>query len=164
MGNPEKILSPEQNNILEKMLNEISRPEIRAVSFRMKDVLTVMPFSSGNDMFMLMENDFGKYAKSKKNFSEIRTSAQEIALKKSGDISLENIYRIISKTAKIKDPQPLIDRECELAEFFSSERKCGKILYNEALKHKKKIIIVSEKIYPEKIIEKILEKCGYDKY
>ncbi|MDE5557603.1 MAG: hypothetical protein K2J32_07935 [Ruminococcus sp.] len=164
MGNPEKILSPEQNNILEKMLNEISRPEIRAVSFRMKDVLTVMPFSSGSDMFMLMENDFRKYAKSKKNFSEIRTSAQEIALKKSGDISLKNIYKIISKNTKIKDPQPLIDRECELAEFFSSERKCGKILYNEALKHKKKIIIVSEKIYPEKIIEKIIEKCGYDKY
>lgn len=164
MENPEKTLSPEQDNILKKMLNEISKPEIRAVSFRMQDVLMAMPFSSVNDMFMLMENDFRKYAKSNKNFSEIRTSAQEKALKKYGDISIENIYRIISKTAGIKEPQPLIERECELMEFFSTERKCGKILYNEAIKHKKKIIIISEKIYPEKTVEKILEKCGYDKY
>lgn len=160
----ENIISPEQNNILEKMMNEISRPEISAVSFRMKDVLTVMPFSTVSDVFMLMESDFRKYAKSNKNFAEIRTSAQETALKKSGDISLENIYRIISKTAKIKDIKPLAERECELVEFFATERKCGKILYNEALKHKKKIIIVSEKTYPERITEKILEKCGYSKY
>lgn len=161
MGN---ILSPEQNNIIKKMLNEISRPEICAVSFRMKDVLTVMPFSTVSDMFVLMEDDFRKYAKSGKNFAEVRTSAQETAMKKSGDISLENIYRIIAKTAKIKDPQPLADRECQLAEFFSAERKCGKMLYNEAVKHKKKIIIVSEKIYPECVTENILKKCGYDKY
>lgn len=164
MGKPEKKLSPEQDNILKKMLNEIARPEITAVSFRLKDALAVMPFSSPDDMFLLMETDFRKYSQSKKNFREIRTSAQEKALKKSGDISLESIYNIIAKTAKISDTKPLFEKECELAVFFTSARKCGKILYDEALKQKKKIIIVSEKIYPAEITEKILKKCGYNSY
>lgn len=164
MKKPEKILSPEQDNILKKMLNEISRPEIKAVSFRLKDALTATPFSSPDDIFLLMEDDFRKYSRSKKNFREIRTSAQEKALKKSPSASLENIYNIIAKTAKIKDISPLIERECGLAEFFTSERECGKILYSEALKLRKKIIIVSENIYPAEITEEILKKCGYNSY
>lgn len=164
MAKSEIILSAEQDNILNKMLNEISRPEIRAVSFRLKDILTVMPFSLPEDMFVLMEEDFRKYSSSKKKFSDIRISAQKKAFKKYGNANLESIYKIIAKTAKIKDIQPLFDRECELTEFFVSERKCGKILYNEALKQKKKIIISAEKIYPEDLTKKILRKCGYESH
>ena len=164
MKNPEMIPTPEQEKLLNKMLNEISRPEIKTVSFRMKDVLTVMPFSSERDMFTLMENDFRKCSKSGKDFNELRTDAYDTAMKKSGDISLKNIYKIISKTGKIKETSGLIQLECSLLEKFTVPRKCGKILYQQAISHKKKVIIVCDKIYPEELIKKILSGCEYNNY
>ena len=162
--NHDMLTTPEQEKLLNKMLNEISRPEIKTVSFRMKDVLTVMPFSSERDMFMLMEEDFRKYGKSGKNFHEIRTDACNTVMKKSGDISLEKIYGIISRTAKIKDISGLVQLECDLLEKFTVPRNCGKILYNQAITHKKKVIILCDRIYPEELIKKILSGCGYDNY
>lgn len=160
----ERPFSPEQNDILKKMFSEISKPEIKAVSFRMKDVLVVKPFSSEHDIFMLMENDFRKISRSGKSFAQLRTDAQETAVKKSGTINLDNIYSILSKTGKLKNPDTLIRRECELIQQFSTSRTCGKLLYNEALRHKKKIIIVADSIYPENVITAILEKCEYNNY
>lgn len=164
MKTAERMFSDEQNNILKKMLSEISKPEIRAVSFRMKDVLVVTPFSSGQDMFVLMEDDFRKISKSGKSFAQLRIEAHDTAMKKSGSISLDNIYSILSKTGKIKNSEPLIQRECELIRNFSSARECGKLLYNEVLKHNRKIIIVTDGVYPEDVITGILEKCGYTNY
>ncbi|MCM1507417.1 MAG: hypothetical protein NC177_09835 [Ruminococcus flavefaciens] len=164
MKSTERPFSEEQNNILQKMLSEIRKPEIRAVSFRMKDTLTVTPFSAVSDMFMLMEDDYRKISRSGKNFAQVRIEAQDTAVKKSGNASLENIYKILVKNAKIKSPQSLMECECGLIKKFSSARKCGKILYDEALKNKKKIIIVSDGIYPENVISDILEKCVYNDY
>lgn len=164
MKTSERPFSAGQDDILKKMYVEISKPEIKAVSFRMRDVLVVTPFSSVQDMFMLMEDDFRKISKSGKSFAQLRTDAQDTALKKSGNISLDNIYSILSGTGKVKNPEILIQRECELIKKFSAERKCGKLLYSEALKHGKKIIIVADGMYPENIIKAVLEKCGYNDY
>lgn len=164
MKNSERPFSTEQDNILKKMLNEISKPEIKAVSFKMKNVLVVAPFSSERDMFMLMEKDFQQISKSGKNFSQLRIDAQDSVLKKFGNKNLNNIYSIVSKNAKIKKADILIEKECELIKKFSTERVCGKLLYNEAIKQGKKIIIVADDIYSENIIKIILEKCGYKDY
>lgn len=164
MKNPETVLTPEQEKLLNKMMSEISRPEITTVSFRMKDALTVTPFSSERDIFMLMEEDFRKCGKSSKTFAELRTAAHDTAIKKSGDASLENIYKIISKTGKIKDTSGLIRRECELLENFTMPRNCGKKLYRQALSDGKKIIILCDKTYPEELTKKILSGCGYNNY
>lgn len=164
MKNPETELTPEQEKLINKMLDEISRPEIKTVSFRMKDVLTVTPFSSERDIFTLMEEDFRKYGKSSKTFAELRTAAYDTAMKKSGDVSLEKIYRIISKTGKIKDTSGLIRRECELVENFTLPRNCGKKLYRQAISCKKKIIILCDRTYPEELTKKILSGCGYNNY
>ena len=94
MKNSERPFSTEQDNILKKMLNEISKPEIKAVSFKMKNVLVVTPFSSERDMFMLMEKDFQQISKSGKNFSQLRIDAQDSVLKKFGNKNLNNIYSI----------------------------------------------------------------------
>lgn len=164
MNISEKYFSAGQNDIIKKMSGEIARPQIKAVSFRMKDVLVVMPFSSEQDMFLLMQEDFQKISKSGKSFAQLRIDAQDSVSKKSGRISLDSIYNIISKTGKVKNTEPLVSRECELMEKFSEERYFGKLLYNEALKHGKKIIIVTDGIYPESTVTKILEKCGYNNY
>ncbi|MDE6034712.1 MAG: hypothetical protein K2G36_02220 [Ruminococcus sp.] len=158
------LTTPEQEKLLDKMLKEISRPEIQAVSFRFKDVLTVMPFSAERDMYVLMEEDFRKYGKSGKDFAEIRTEAYDKTIKKTGETSLESIYRYIAKTVKIKDISGLVDIECKLKEKFTVPRNCGKILYRQAIKNNRRVIILCDKIYPEELTKKILYNCGYDKY
>lgn len=164
MNVSERPFSAGQNDIIKKMSGEIAKPEIKAVSFRMKNVLVVTPFSAEQDLFMLMENDFRKISRSEKSFAQLRTDAQDSALKKYGNVSLDSIYGIISKTGKVKNTESLVSRECGLIEKFSEARYCGKLLYNEALKHGKKIIIVTNGMYPESTVEKILEKCGYNNY
>lgn len=163
MKNSERKFSAGQNDIIKKMSGEIAKSEIKAVSFRMKDVLVAKPLSSEQDIFMFMEDDFRKTGKSGKSFTQLRTDAQDTIMKKSG-ISLDNIYSVVAKTGKVKNPESLIQRECELVEKFSAERMCGKLLYNEAVRHGKKIIIVTDGMYPESTVRKILEKCGYNNY
>lgn len=163
MKDSERTFSAGQNDIIRKMSGEIAKPEIKAVSFRMKDVLVVKPLSSEQDIFTFMESDFLKSGKSGKSFTQLRTDAQDTVIKKS-DISLDNIYSVVSKTGKVRNPESLIQRECELVEKFSAARMCGKLLYNQAARHGKKIIIVTDGLYPESTVRKILEKCGYNNY
>ena len=100
----EHILSDEQKTLLKKMTGEISKANVKAVSFKMKDILVVSPFSSVRDMFMLMENDFRKVSKSGKSFTQLRVDAQDSAVKKYGKtaVTIDIIYSILSKTGKIK--------------------------------------------------------------
>ncbi|MBO5105028.1 MAG: hypothetical protein J6B74_08215 [Ruminococcus sp.] len=164
----EHILSDEQKTLLKKMTGEISKANVKAVSFKMKDILVVSPFSSVRDMFMLMENDFRKVSKSGKSFTQLRVDAQDSAVKKYGKtaVTIDIIYSILSKTGKIKkeDTEILMKRECELIERFSFVRECGNTLFREAKKNGKKTIIIAETVYPKQTIDSILEKCGYGSY
>ncbi len=164
----ERPLSDEQKSLLKKMTDEISGTNIKAVSFKMNDILVVTPFSAVHDMFMFMENDFRKVSKSGKSFAQLRIEAQDSANKKYGkeSVTVDIIYGILSKTGKVKkeDAEILMNRECELIEKFSFVRECGKTLFREAKKNNKKTIIVADTVYPKKIIVGILEKCGYGSY
>ena len=164
----ERTLSDEQKSLLKKMTDEISGTNIRAVSFKMNDILVVAPFSTVQDMFMFMENDFRKVSRSGKSFAQLRTEAQDSACKKYGkeSVTIDIIYGILSKTGKVKkeNAEILMKRECELIEKFSFVRECGKTLFREAKRNGKKIIIVADTVYPEEIIVGILEKCGYGSY
>ncbi len=164
MRNHTNSFSVEQNDILKKMFSEIENPKIKAVSFKMKDILIMTPFSSESDIFMLMENDFHKISKSNKHFARLRMEAQETAFKKYHNATIYNVYDILLKTGKIKNPDILVEKEFELIESFSVTRTCGKLLYDKAIEYGKKIIVVVNSIYPENIINSILEKCGYNNY
>ncbi|MDE6092029.1 MAG: hypothetical protein K2G14_02925 [Ruminococcus sp.] len=161
-------LLAEQNELLGKIKREVSGKNIKTVSFKMNDVLVVTPFSAVRDIFMFMENDFRKVSKSRKSFAELRTEAQDSACKKYGKecVTIDNIYSILMKTAKIKkeNAEILMKRECMLTEKFSFARECGKALFREAEKNGKKIIIVADSVYPDDVIRNILEKCGYGSY
>ncbi|MDE5620873.1 MAG: hypothetical protein K2I80_10260, partial [Ruminococcus sp.] len=164
----ECTLSDEQKSLLKKMTDEISGTNIRAVSFKMNDILVVTPFSAVQDMFMFMENDFRKVSKSGKSFAQLRAEAQDSACKKYGkeSVTIDIIYGILSKTGKVKkeDAEILMNREYELIRKFSFVRECGKTLFREAEKSGKKIIIVADTVYPKEIIVGILENCGYGSY
>ena len=161
--------SPEQKALLEKMLGEVRKDGIRAVTFKMKDTLVLLPFSEKSDIFILMEDDFEKLASSKKTFAQLRTEAQEAAEKKAGTkgcVTLAMIYDILEKTAKLSHDSrtKLEERECELVMYFSFPRQCGKELFREAKKNRRKTVIIAETVYPRSVIVNILETCGYSAY
>ncbi|MDE5583026.1 MAG: hypothetical protein K2J08_04930 [Ruminococcus sp.] len=162
-------LSEKQKALIKTMTEKISGNDIKAVSFRLEGSLVVTPFSADCDLFMFMEEDFRKISRSRKTFAEIRTEAYKTAEKKCSAVecvTLEKVYAVIGKTAKIseKDTEFLMKRECELIKRFSFPRQCGKSLYTEAVRKNRQIIIIAGSLYPKEVVRGILEKCGYTDY
>lgn len=151
-------VSEEQNKLIRKMTAEIDNPRIKAVSFRFSGILVNMPFSEREDLFLLMENDFRSIYKGRKNFVDMRISAEN----KASDI--DGIYDLIMKQAKISKAErdTLMNTECRLFRQSAFSRNFGKILFNEAKHKNKKIIIVADTVYPENLIANILAECGYE--
>lgn len=150
-------VTDEQNKLMQKMLAEIGRPEVKTVSFRLSGVLINLPFSEKEDLFLLMENDFRKYHKGRKSFVDLRISAENKA------DTLGGIYDIIMKQSKISQSErdALMNTECRLFADYAFPRNLGRMLFNEAKRRKKKIIIADDTLYPQKIKD-ILTKCGYE--
>lgn len=167
---PLRPLSDAQDELMKKLLGEVGNQKYKAVSFKMNDVLILLPFSEPYDIFTLMEEDFSQLCpESKKTFSELRIAAQEAALEKyeiMARVTIEKIYNIFAKLSGVNQPvkKQLMQRECELIEQFSFPRECGKALFREAKNNKKRVIITAETIYPKEVITNILEKCGYNAY
>jgi len=163
---PRVPLTTEQAELKMKMLTEVGKQEIRAVSFRLTGTLVLTPFSEFEDMFMLMEEDFRELTTVRKPFTELRVAAAEAAEKKycnSGGATIARIYDILAKTGKLSPlgKEKLLKRECELAVHFSFARGFGKELFDKARSCKKKIVIVADTIYPRNVVARILESCGY---
>lgn len=158
-----------QTAVLDKMTAEVRSSYNSAVSFRMQDVLVMTPFSEDYDLFLFMEDDYAPFRTGKKTFTELRTAAQEAAQKKCEvypRVTLGLIYDIFEKLSGISPSgkEQLMRRECELIEYFSFPRQCGKTLYREAKAQNKRTIIFSESVYPAEVVRNILEKCGYGSY
>lgn len=151
-------VSDEQSKLIQKMISQIAEPDIKAVSFRLSGTLINLPFSEREDLFLLMEQDFRKIYKGRKIFTDLRISAENKA------DTIDGIYDIIMKQTKItrEDRDMLMNTECRLFSELSFARNFGRKLFNEAKQRKKKIIIFADTVYPEKIIQDILHKCGYE--
>lgn len=151
-------ISEEQNNLIRKMIAEIDKSEINVVSFRLSGILINMPFSEREDLFLVMEQYFSRIYKGRKNFVDLRISAENKA------DTLDEIYDLIMKQTKITqaDRDMLMNRECRLFTDSAFARNFGKMLFNEAKRKNKKIIVVSDTVYPKKVTEDVLAKCGYE--
>jgi len=163
-------LSQAQTELAEKMLREVSDKKYRAVSFKFSGALVTLPFAKRSDMFAFMEDDFAAVShKPGETFSDLRTRAEDSALKKNEiyvRVSLKKIYDIFEKLSGVShaDAEKLMQRECELAEQFAVPRECAKQLFREAKNCKKRVIVAAETIYPAETVKNILEKCGYGSY
>lgn len=155
------IINSEQSNLANKMTSQINNSDCKAVSFRMMNTLVCTPFSEIYDLFLLMEEDFKKFYKGRKRFYELRIYAESKFPK-----DITKIYDFIMKQSKISQQERdiLLESECRLIEEFVYPRSFGKKLFNEAKKHRKKIIIVADTVYPRSTVVNILEKCGYADY
>ena len=153
-------LSKEQKNLMEKLKKEVVQGGYSTISLKMKDIVFCQPFSQDYEIFSLMQDDFGKMSKVSQSFIRVRKNAEEVARKKKKYPSLDDIYGIISKTAKLKPHQTEILRqtECDLFTKFCTPRLCGTQILTSIPKNKK-IIITADTVYPREISEKILEKC-----
>lgn len=166
---PKRPMSAVQEEILTKMLAEVSKKDFKAISFKMQDTLVLTPFSQPEDLFLFMEEDFALCNTGKKSFTELRIAAQIAAEKKysqKSSVTLEKIYNIFAKLSGVGAPpaKKLMERECELIRYFSFPRKCGKALFDEAKRLKKKVMITSVSVYPREVVTDILKSCGYGEY
>lgn len=154
--------SGDQSALLKKMTGEICRPEIKTVSFRLDNTLVITPFDNPDDIFDFMEQDFALLTAGTKPFSQLRKAAED-TVRRSGKVTLEKIYRIIQKSGKLTDSgrDRMMKRECELKVYFSFPRRAGKIMYDEAVRQKKKTAVITDSIYPRSVIRNILDRCGY---
>lgn len=150
-------VSKEQRQLMQKMITEIRKTEIKAVSFKLSGTLINLPFSEQEDLFLLMEQDFKKFYSGKKKFPEIRINAEQKY------DNLNNIYDLIMKQTKIsaKSRDLLMNLECRLFIDSVFPRNFGKNLFNTAKSEKKKIIIVADTVYPRNVIVNVLNRCGY---
>lgn len=152
------MVTEEQDRLMQKMLAEVGKSEIKTVSFRLSDVLISLPFSEKEDLFLLMEDDFRQYNKGRKSFVDLRISAKNKA------DTLDEIYDIIMRQSKISQSErdSLMRKECRIFADYAFPRNFGRMLFNEAKRRKKKIIVADDTLYPQKIAEDILNKCGYE--
>lgn len=169
MQNDKSICRPfseQQLQLRRNLVSEAENSRYKAVSFKLQDVLVIAPFSEECDIFLLMEKEFALFNTGKRSFTELRMSAYEAALKKCGvytRVTLEEVYRIFAKQSGVspEGKERLMKLECSLIEHFYSPRECGKALFRAAKNKNKKVIIISDWIYPEEVTKNVIESCGY---
>lgn len=162
-------LSREQLELTEKMRNAVIDREVRTVSFKLFGTLILTPFSEAEDIFLLMEREFPELSTDKADFAQLRALAEEEAAgakEKKCSPTLARIYEIIGK--KCRADRELLDRamerECQLLLKLCFPRNFGKMLFTEAVSHRKKIIVTADTVYPRNVVIKLLESCGYGDY
>ena len=167
---PRRPLSDAQRELADKLLGEVRSDKNRAVSFKMDGILVITPFSDISDICFLMEEDYAEICGKKgSDFPELRIKAGEAALKKReivARVNLKYIYSILAKMAEITEEQAdrLMERECALLEEYAFPREFGKTLFREAKNRKKRVVVISESVYPAQTVKNVLEKCGYGSY
>ncbi len=167
---PRRPLSDAQRELADKLLGEVRSDKNRAVSFKMDGILVITPFSDISDICFLMDEDYAEICGKKgSDFPELRIKAGEAALKKreiAARVNLKYIYSILAKMAEITEEQAdrLMERECALFEEYAFSREFGKTLFREAKNRKKRVVVISESVYPAQTVKNVLEKCGYGSY
>lgn len=158
---------------LEDIKEYISSIECEYVSFDIFDSLILRPFFLPTDLFYLMNDEFIKLtgAKSYIDFAQMRIEAEKrcrekIRLTHPGyeDVTLDEIYLQLQNDYYIDSEilAELKNKEIELEIQFCNTRNIGKELYNLAYECNKKIILISDMYLPLSVINKILDKNGYN--
>ena len=158
---------------LEEIKQKICDPSVKAVSFDVFDTLVLRPFFYATDVFHLISDDFNRAAGSSSyvNFAELRIEAEracreKLHAKRSGeeDITLEDIYACLVSDYGI---EPAVAEQTMQAELdaelrFCTARRTAMQLYELARSLGKRVIACSDMYLPERAVEGILRKCGYD--
>ncbi len=159
-------LSQAQAELYGKMVSEVKGSGLKTVCFKLDEVLTVIPFAENSDFFSLMEKDFAAVSKSGKSFAQLRIAAQQAAESKlslNNCVTIDKIYDILMKNSDLSAESclKLMELECELVKQMTIPRSFGKMLFDEAKRKKRRVLLVYTGIYLRKTVEEIIGKCGY---
>ena len=157
------------NEGAEKIKNMRCDEKIKLVSFDIFDTLILRPLFRPTYLFVIMDNDFLKLMpESQENFTIIRMAAEKSARLSSenGEVTIDDIYQEMSDNYNIETSvaEKLKETEIQLEIKGCYARKTATMLFDEAIKCGKKVVITSDMYLTEDIIKKILEKNGYTGY
>lgn len=155
--------------------------EVDIVSFDVFDTLLCRAVFKPEDVFLIMQkelqsenNDIDLPNHIKFVFAQLRSGIErqlrrdrDLALKMNiegtvEELTIREVYTLMVERFGGKPAlvDQLIKLEQELEWSVLSERPIGKFLFNQALKNKKKVIIISDFIHEKAFVEKALENAG----
>ena len=161
------------NDGIETAKEHILDSKVHYISFDIFDTLIFRPLYDPSKLFMLLDELYTKHTGDRVIFSKIRCVAETIARRninldngEQEDVTLDEIYETI---ASMIDVSPVIlskmkEREIELELKLCYRRKTIGELFELAKYIGKPIILVSDMYLPKEIIEKILNRNGYEGY
>lgn len=150
-------------DIYEKwLLSKLKKYEI--ISFDIYDTLIHRTFGTPFNVFKMIQKKINKTTKVNEDFIFNREQAVKRAWEKTEyeEITLDEIYRNYKKGHLNIDLIKQLEVETEIDCVYPDKRM--RSIYKKLKKSKKRIILVSDMYLSKSVIEKILEKCGYDGY
>jgi len=162
----EKNNITQRENEKEKIVQTIINKNTKIVSFDIFETLINRQLFEPIDVFLFLNLEFNKLNKSTFiDFAEIRRLAEFSVRQetKKEEITFDDIYNYIEKHFMInhKTCEHLKQKEFELELKFMIPRQFGKKLFEIAKHTGKEVIFTSDMYLSEKMIRKLLEKCGY---
>lgn len=140
-----------------RFLKKISRYDV--ISFDIFDTLISRNIYNPDDIFLIVGQKLNI-----DNFLEKRKKAENEArnsLKK--DVNLDEIYKYYNKLYN-EDTKKIQSTEEELELLFCFPRMEMQEVINDLYKKEKTIILTSDMYLKKETIEKMLKKCGYNKF
>lgn len=134
------------------------------ISFDIFDTLILRPFAKPVDIFMIVGKRLNKI-----EFTRIRVDAEkrarEMAMIKNGntEVTIDDIYTIIEERTGIPKWKG-IKTELETEMDYCFANPYIKRVYDLVKEQNKKIIIASDMYIPQEMMEKLLDKVGFDGY
>ena len=132
------------------------------ISFDIFDTLIFRIFDKPTDVFRMLGHRIGE-----ESFAKLRIQAEQEARKVHSEINGEvNIYEIY----EILEKYLMINKEELIKEELQAEKDCCfangylKNVFDELIQREKKVILVSDMYLPKKMLQELLESCGYSGY
>ncbi len=166
-------LSTPVNELLDYVKSRICIDNIEYISFDIFDTLICRPFFYPSDLFELLGEIIAKDMKVFINFSKLRLRSEEsarakitISHKSYQDVTLDEIYDEFELLTGLEHNicSKIKQTEVELELKYCVRRNTAFDLYQLALAKGKKVIFTSDMYLPIEVIEKILNRNGYDKF
>lgn len=151
---------------IEKMLREIRRPEIRAVSFDVFDTLLLRPFFSPQDLFSLvgaLGKESGHLDISPMDFLRARVRAEKLARAAAPEreITLGEIYERLQSLLSLDKRQSEWVAACEIRTETEAAfaRRSGIGLFHAAAETGKPVVCLSDMYLPMKTLQTMLTRA-----
>lgn len=134
--------------------------EYNVVSFDIFDTLILRNIEQPTDIFKIIENKYKV-----KNFfkNRILAESQSRIGQKNYEANLNRIYDFLQKMYK-EDIKKVKEIEMQIEYDFICQNTVMKEIFDYCKKQNKKIFLISDMYLPKEFIQKLLKKCGYEKY